>query len=150
MNHHDDDDQPATAETIIHALSQIGADVRPQQQGRGSDASDSLHHYSTLLSNDNQLNEDDSGQHDLEGMSRRDLEAEVLKLRGLVSQGSNSPSVQVQGDVRDQRDPANGPIKRVKTAKGRQMAVKVNVQTGKRVEKDRKTELYKAIRHTVS
>lgn len=148
MNHDDDDDQPATAETIIHALSQFGAGE--VEQGVGNDASDSLHHYSTLLSNQGQLDKDSTEKHGLGGMSRQELEAEVLKLRGLVHLESNSPSLDIQVNRPERGDVPDSSAKRVKMTKGKGKAFDVDIQTGKRIEKGRKTELYRAIRQTVS
>lgn len=147
MNH-DDDDQPATAETIIHALSQFGAEE--VEQGVGNDASDSLHHYSTLLSNQGQLDNDNTEKHGLGGMSRQELEAEVLKLRGLVHLRSKSPSVDIQAIHPERGDVTESSAKRVKTTKGKGKAFDMDIQTGKRIEKGRRTELYRAIRQTVS
>jgi hypothetical protein len=129
-----DDDQPATAETIIHALSQFGAEQEEEQH-----ASDHLDQYSTLLSN-----QENSDQHDLGGLTRGELEAEVLKLRGLVYQdsASASPSENIPSVKRRRRRDGS---KATAAEKNR-----VDGQTGKRVERDRKTELYKAIRQTVS
>jgi hypothetical protein len=128
-----DDDQPATAETIIHALSQFGAEQEEQHHASGH-----LNQYSTLLSN-----QEVSDQHDLGGLSRGELEAEVLKLRGLVYQesASGSPSENIPPVKRRRRDGAKAAIKEKNRVDG---------QTGKRVERGRKTELYKAIRQTVS
>jgi hypothetical protein len=127
-----DDDQPATAETIIHALSQFGAEQEEQH------ASNQLDQYSALLSN-----QEVSDQHDLGGLTRGELEAEVLKLRGLVYQesASGSPSENIPPVKRRRRDGAKATV----TEKH-----KVDGQTGKRVERGRKTELYRAIRQTVS
>jgi hypothetical protein len=129
-----DDDQPATAETIIHALSQFGAEQEEQH------ASNQLDQYSTLLSN-----QEVSDQHDLGGLTRGELEAEVLKLRGLVYHdsvsASASPSENIPPVKRRRRDGAKATV----TEKNR-----VDGQTGKRVERGRKTELYRAIRQTVN
>jgi hypothetical protein len=127
-----DDDQPATAETIIHALSQFGAEQEEQH------ASNQLDQYSALLSN-----QEVSDQHDLGGLTRGELEAEVLKLRGLVYQesASGSPSENIPPVKRRRRDGAKATV----TEKH-----KVDGQTGKRVERGRRTELYRAIRQTVS
>ena len=131
-----DDDQPATAETIIHALSQFGAEQEEQQQH----ASEHLNQYSTLLSD-----QDTRSQNDLGGLTREELEAEVLKLRGLVDQDSvsvpASPGEHVPSAKRRRRDGVKARV----TEKNR-----VDHQTGKRLERGRKTELYKAIRQTVS
>ena len=130
-----EDDQPATAETIIHALSQFGAEQEEQQH-----ASEHFNQYSTLLSNPGVVD-----QHDLGGLTRGELEAEVLKLRGLVYQdplsASASPSETLPSVKRRRRDGA----KVTSTGKN-----KLDGQTGKRVERGRKTELYRAIRQTVS
>jgi len=131
-----EDDQPATAETIIHALSQFGAEQEEQQQH----ASEQFNQYSTLLSNPGVVD-----QHELGGLTRGELEAEVLKLRGLVYQdpisASASPSENIPPSKRRRRDGA-----KVTSAEKN----KVDGQTGKRVERGRKTELYRAIRQTVS
>jgi len=129
-----DDDQPATAETIIHALSQFGAEQDQHQLGEEQRASDHTSHYTTLLSTPGEGSE----HNDLGGLSRGELEAEVLKLRGLVYQESASPSVEV-------------PIaKSRKSGASKGKETSVDIQTGKRVERERRTELYKAIRQTVS
>jgi hypothetical protein len=130
-----DDDQPATAETIIHALSQFGAEQEEQQH-----ASEHLNHYSTLLSNQGV-----GDQHDLGGLTRGELEAEVLKLRGLVYQESVSASASGSENIPPVKRKRRDGVKAAVTEKN-----KVDGQTGKRVERDRKTELYKAIRQTVS
>jgi hypothetical protein len=121
-----DDDQPATAETIIHALSQFGAE---QEQ---SHASNQLDHYSTLLSNPSEAHD----QHDLGGLSRGELEAEVYQDSATTSPSGEHATVA----KRRRRD----------GSKVAEMGNAVDVQTGKRVERGRKTELYKAIRQTVS
>jgi len=148
MNDDDDEDQPATAETIIHALSQFGAGE--VEQGVGNDASDGLHHYSTLLSNQGQLDKDNTEKHGLGGMSRQELEAEVLKLRGLVHLESEPPSVDIRASRPERGDVTNSSAKRVTMTKRKGKAFDVDIQTGKRIEKGRKTELYKLIRQTVS
>jgi len=131
-----DDDQPATAETIIHALSQFGAEQEEQQQH----ASEHLNQYSTLLSD-----QDTRSQNDLGGLTREELEAEVLKLRGLVDQDSVSASASSGAHLPSAKRRKHDGGKATATEKNR-----VDHQTGKRVERGRKTELYKAIRQTVS
>lgn len=136
-----DDDQPATAETIIHALSQFGAQQEQEhgqdQSQEGEHASTHLEDYSNLLSNQGIVD-----QHDLGELTRGELEAEVLKLRGLVYQEqiSTTPAMELAPAVKRQRRAENKVSEKNS----------VDVQTGKRVERGRKTELYKAIRQTVS
>lgn len=92
---------------------------------------------------------DDLGGDDetLGGMSRQELENEVIRLRGLVQAPSdndateNTKSVALPSRKRRKKltptDDVDAPAREIQAG------------TGKRVEKDRKTELYKAIRHRV-
>jgi hypothetical protein len=153
-HHHHLDDTPATAETIIHALSQFHAQQSHLDQ---SLAAHDLHSPSHHL-------EQDELPHDtqLGDMSRQELEAEVLKLRGLVSPDmghGNTSLAGSGGSKRPRLEGASRPRNQITSSssssrgrgKGKEKAVNsVNANTGKRIEKERKTELYKAIRHKVS
>jgi hypothetical protein len=92
-------------------------------------------------------------------MSRRDLEAEVLKLRGLVSLDSASSSTgETSWSVKRPRAMESATSRTVsrdrRADKGKGKEVdkvrRVDTSTGKRMEKERRTELYKAIRDQAS
>jgi hypothetical protein len=150
-----DDDQPATAETIIHALSQFGNVDQDQ---------DHHHHHHHANDYNNLLPEHVTEELELEleqedelgglgGMSRGELEAEVLKLRGMVyDTRTPTPSTMTsshlrQGQALGSESEESRMVKR-RRLEFKEIDIKVgrDLQTGKRVEKGRRTELGKAIR----
>jgi hypothetical protein len=149
-----DDDQPATAETIIHALSQFG-NVE-QDQDHHQDHHHHANDYDNLLP-ENVTEELELEQEDelggLGGMSRGELEAEVLKLRGMVYD-TRTPTSSTMTSSHSKQGPALGSgseesrmVKRRRLdSKEIDITVGRDLQTGKRVEKGRRTELGKAIR----
>jgi hypothetical protein len=161
--HHHLDDTPATAETIIHALSQFREENG--HHGDQAETSGEGHPYSSLslhdlpTSADQGLRHGSGGPNDLGNMSRRDLEAEVLKLRGLVSLDAASSSTgDDSGTVKRPRASESATSRtvsrnrRTDRSKGKEVdkVRSVDTNTGKRMEKERRTELYKAIRDQAS
>lgn len=168
-HHHHDDlidvNAPATAETIIHALSQFHTE---HNQGGAYDHVHDQHHehdqalfnIQDRLTSGNDTGTDDLGGEDetLGGMSRQELEDEVIRLRGLVQAhpvDGNANGIGAGDEITDDTRLLPGPSR--KRRKKSTSAVdaappvrEIQAGTGKRVERDRKTELYKAIRHRVS
>ena len=160
-HHHDDDlidvNAPATAETIIHALSQFHTE---HEQGGGYDHDQNLFNLQDRLTSGTG-NATGTGTDDLEGddetlggMSRRELEDEVIRLRGLVQappDGGNGNGDEGTHDTRLLPGPSRKRLKKsASTVDVAPPLREIQPGTGKRVERDRKTELYKAIRHRVS
>ena len=151
MDHHDDlidVNAPATAETIIHALSQFKSDHDLAQAGYRDDHQSNLNCFQDRLTSSTD-DEDTGGYGTLGGMSRRQLEDEVIRLRGLVQE----PAQERHADdgAKLVAEPSRKRRKKTTPAVEAEAPVReMQAGTGKRVERDRKTELYKAIRHRVS
>lgn len=157
-------DEPATAETIIHALSQFRPDEISEEDGHGHDAAPQLEDHEAGHRADNaEADVQADAVNAPEQMSRTELEEEVLRLRGVVHGGSGSRPATVSLSLTPSRSTSvsgqSNSVKRPRPRKAPKLTddilptvpdiVRLQPDTGKRVEKDRKTELYKAIRLTV-
>lgn len=143
-----DDNVPATAETIIHALSQFHSEhthlddlhaVYDDENAVNNSIPGNLTEHSSL-------NEGANVDTTLEGLSRSDLEHEVIGFPGHINDtnGLDAVSSPPAGASRRRN------TKSSTTAQDAGVIRELQVATGKRVERDRKTELYKVIRHHVS
>lgn len=119
-----DDTAPATAETIIHALSQFHTPIE---------------HVSER--------ERDASAEGLESFSRRQLEEEVLRLRGVVQE---QPGSHPDASLRASSIQEASSTRSIRPGQPVVPRSSLQADTGKRVEKNRRTELFRAIRCCVS
>lgn len=133
MDHNLDDTVPATAETIIHALSQFHS---PGEHAPYDD------HQSDHV---DVVGDTSDG---LQGLSRRQLEDEVLRLRSIVNE---RPDILTSASHPSSPNAEAGPSRRKpQTGRTEVQSAVLQAETGKRVERNRRTELYRAIRAYVS